>query len=45
MGIRMGKGKGTVSYWINKLYAAKVSLYINIPNVLDNLKFWQYNYN
>jgi large subunit ribosomal protein L16 len=44
MGIRMGKGKGAVSYWINKLSAAKISLYITIPNVLDNLKFWRYNY-
>lgn len=45
MGIRMGKGKGTVSYWVNKLSAAKISLYVNIPNVLNNLLALKYNYN
>lgn len=45
MGIRMGKGKGAVSYWVNRLSASKVSLYIKIPHILDNLTFLKYNTN
>lgn len=45
MGIRMGKGKGAVSYWINKLSASKISLYMNIPHVINNLQFIKYTYN
>jgi hypothetical protein len=45
MGIRMGKGKGAVSYWVNRLVASKISLYIKIPHIIDNLNFLKYNYN
>lgn len=45
MGIRMGKGKGAVSYWVNKLSAAKISLYMNVPTVLDNLLLLKCHYN
>lgn len=46
LGVRMGKGKGAVSYWINRLIAGKISLRISIPHVLEaNLNFLKYNYN
>jgi len=44
MGIRMGKGKGAVSYWVNRLSSSKISLYIRIPHIIDNLNFFKYNY-
>jgi len=46
LGVRMGKGKGVVSYWINRLMAGKVSLQIILPNVLEeDLNFLKYHYN
>ena len=46
MGIRMGKGKGTVNYWIHRLIAGKISLQITIPHVLEeNVTFLKHNYN
>ena len=44
MGIRMGKGKGAISYWVNRLSSSKISLYIRIPHIIDNLNFFKYNY-
>lgn len=44
MGIRMGKGKGAISYWVNRLSSSKISLYIRIPHIIDNLSFFKYNY-
>lgn len=46
LGVRMGKGKGAVSYWIHRLMAGKISLHIIIPHVLEEgLSFLKYHYN
>jgi large subunit ribosomal protein L16 len=44
MGLRMGKGKGAVSYWVNRLLGGKISLRITISNVLESFNLLKYTY-
>jgi ribosomal protein L16/L10AE len=44
-GTRMGKGKGPISYLINRLAAAKFSLLITGPHILDGLALLKKTYN
>ena len=44
-GVRMGKGKGPVGYWINRLSAAKISLFFQLPSTLHSLSFFKDTYN
>lgn len=44
-GVRMGKGKGPVGYWINRLSSAKISLFFQLPSTLHSLSFFKDTYN
>lgn len=44
-GVRMGKGKGSIGYWINRLSSAKISLFFQLPSTLHSLSFFKDTYN
>lgn len=41
----MGKGKGSVGYWVNRLSSAKISLSFQLPSTLHSLSFFKDLYN
>lgn len=43
-GTRMGKGKGPIAYWVNRLSTAKIGITFTIPSLLDEINFYRITY-
>lgn len=41
----MGKGKGPIAYWVNRLSASKIGITFTIPSLLDDVDFYKITYN